>query len=148
MTAIEEARRIWKDQAIKREGKENTAYLDNLGKLTVGIGHLCQPEDRLQVGSRISDIQVDIYFVQDTEKAMEKALVQWQEIGIRTAEFLAALISVNFQLGDFAHKFPNSYKLLAGHKFDQAIANLKASAWARQTPERVKDFVKVIEALK
>lgn len=148
MTAILEARKIWKDHAVLREGKKNTVYRDSLGKLTVGIGHLCCPEDRLSLGDRISDIQVDIYFVQDTDKALDKALRQWKEINKLTPAFLAALISVNFQLGDFAQKFKNSYRLLVEHKFDQAISNLRESLWAKQTPVRVRDFIEAIEALK
>jgi GH24 family phage-related lysozyme (muramidase) len=148
MTAIEEAKKIWKEHAILREGKKNTVYRDTLGKPTVGIGHLVKPDDRLHVGDRISDIQVDIYFVQDTEDALKKALKQWKEINKLTPAFLAALISVNFQLGDFTQKFKNSYRLLVEHKFDQAISNIRASLWAKQTPVRVNDFVSAIESLK
>ena len=150
MTAILEALEIWKLHAILREGRKNVVYLDNLGYETGGIGHLLTAEDKKKyhLGSVISDIQIDIWFEQDTEKALKKALKQWKEINILTPRFLAALISVNFQLGDFSVKFKNSYQLLKQRKFDQVIANLKSSLWARQTPVRVKDFIAAIEELK
>lgn len=147
MTAILEAMELWKLRAILREGRKNVVYLDSLGKPTVGIGHLVKPEDRLHVGSRISDIQIDIFFEQDSAKALETSLKHWKAINILTPEFLAALISVNFQLGDFSVKFKNSYQLLKEHKFDQAIANIRQSLWAKQTPKRTQDFISAIEKI-
>jgi len=148
MTAIQEARDIWKRHAVLREGRKNVVYLDSVGRETVGIGHLVRPRDKLHLGQHISDIQVDIFFEQDTAQALATSLIQWKAINKLTPQFLAALISVNFQLGDFSVKFKNSFKLLREHKFDQAIANIKASLWAKQTPTRVKDFISAIETLK
>lgn len=141
---IEEAKRIWKPHAILREGRKNVVYKDSLGKLTGGIGHLIT-DGTWGLGEPIPDALIDRWFKEDTEKALQTSLRQWREINKLTPQFLAALISVNFQLGDFSKKFKNSYRLLVEHKFDQAIANIRASLWARQTPVRVKDFITAIE---
>jgi len=145
---IEEAMKIWKAHAIQREGRRNKVYLDSLKKPTVGIGHLVKPEDKLKLGDIISDIQIDIFFNKDSDKALNTSYKQWKEINILTPEWLAALISVNFQLGDFSVKFKNSYKLLVRHEFDKVIQNLQNSLWAKQTPLRVADFIEAIEVLK
>lgn len=142
---VERALEIWKQHAILREGKRNVVYYDSEGKPTVGIGHLVVQKDHLRIGDSISEEEIDGFFKQDSDQALKTSLNQWEEIGILTAEFLAALISVNFQLGNFAKKFPNSYKFLVQHKFDQAIANIKSSLWARQTPVRANDFIEAIE---
>lgn len=145
---INEALNIWKDHSIKREGCRADVYRDSLGRPTVGIGHLVQKKDYLKLGDKITDLQIEDFFQKDTAKALSVSLKQWKSIGIITPEFLAALISVNFQLGDFAWKFPNTYRLLKNHQFNKAIKNLENSLWARQTPLRVNDFINAIRSIK
>jgi GH24 family phage-related lysozyme (muramidase) len=147
---VKQAMDIWHLHALLREGRKGKVYLDSLGKPTGGIGHLLKHDEikKYPVGTILSDALIEKWFVDDSQKALETSLKHWAEIGKLTAPFLAALISVNFQLGDFSVKFKNSYKLLKEHKFDQAIVNIKGSLWARQTPVRVKDFVTAIEKIK
>lgn len=150
--SVEKALQIWKEHALLREGLRNVVYKDSLGKLTVGIGHLVLPRDKLSAGDVISAFEIDRFFEQDTKQALRASLKQWVEIGALTPEFLAALISVNFQLGDFSIKFPNTYELLKLHKFDQVIQNLrhsnKGKTWFDQTPVRVEDFITAIKGVK
>lgn len=139
---------IWRKHAIEREGYRRRVYLDSLGKPSIGIGHLVLPGDHIKLDEQISKERVEELFVRDTQKALAKSVKQMEEIGVKTPEFLAALISVNFQLGDFSVKFKNSYQLLKEGKYDEVINNLRGSIWMRQTPVRVKDFIKAIEAIK
>ncbi len=148
MTPVEDALTIWKKKAIEVEGCKNVVYLDTLGRETVGIGHLCTPSDGLKLGDQISAQRINQLFIQDTKAALETALKQFYAIGIETAEWLAALINVNFQLGDFSKKFPNSYTMLVNHLFDKVISNIENSLWMRQTPIRANDFIKAIRELK
>ncbi len=148
MTIAEDALAIWKKKAIEVEGCKNVVYLDSRGLETVGIGHLCTPADGLKLGQQISAQRIDQLFTQDTKTALETALKQFYAIGIETAEWLAALINVNFQLGNFSKKFPNSYALLINHKFDMVIQNIINSVWFKQTPRRANDFINAIRELK
>lgn len=149
---IEEALKLWKEHSLLREGCKGRVYLDSRGKPTVGIGHLVTPDDNLKVGDNISDERIERFFEEDTAGALKISLRQWKEIGLLTAEFLAALISVNFQLYDFSVKFPNTYQLLRMHKFDQVIKNLRRSnkgkTWFDQTPVRVEDFITAIQGVR
>jgi lysozyme len=145
---IRKALDIWRRHAIEREGYRRRPYLDTVGKLTIGIGHLILPEDNIKNDEQISKERVEELFQKDTAKALAKSIRQMEYIGIKTPEFLAALISANFQLGDFSVKFKNSYELLKEGKYDEVIENLRRSLWMRQTPVRVKDFIKAIEIIK
>ena len=142
---IKEAMKIWHDHALLREGKRNTVYADSLGKPTVGIGHLVTHSDGLKLGDKITDKQVQEFFTKDSQSALKKSLEQCTESGVLNPEWLAALISVNFQLGDIRKVFYTSWPLLCQGKKDAAIRGFQNSAWAKQTPVRVDDFVDAIE---
>lgn len=147
---IDKAMDIWREHAILREGKRNSPYKDSLGKWTVGIGHLILPSDNIALDSCLSDDYVYKLFEQDSQKALKISLVQQKELArknpaVNTPEFLAALISVNFQLGDWSSVFYSSYPLLLDGHYGDVIARLKSSKWYSQTPVRVNDFIEAIE---
>lgn len=150
--AIENALIKWEGHAILREGYRREVYKDSLGKLTVGIGHLITPLDGLKAGDEISDARIMDLFRKDTDAALKTSLKQIYELGKfkdpnkYDADFLAALISANYQLGDWSKKFYNTYPKLVQGRWCAVIAALKKSAWAKQTPVRVEDFCKAIEA--
>ena len=143
-------RKIWKKHALLREGKVYFVYLDSLDKLTGGIGHLLTKSEKkkYKLGDKISQEQIDIWFEKDSERATDKAIEQAQEIGIESDWFIASLISVNFQLGDFKKKFKGSYPAIVRGDYDHAIKNLRRSKWYRQTPVRVEDFIETLERAK
>jgi GH24 family phage-related lysozyme (muramidase) len=132
-----------------REGKKTKVYKDSLGKLTGGIGHLLTPEDlkKFKLGDSISEDQVTAWFNKDVAHAKDTAEKQATELGITDEWAKTVLISVNFQLGDFKAKFPDTYKVILNKNYTQAIKNLQASAWNKQTPVRVKDFTDVLGKL-
>jgi GH24 family phage-related lysozyme (muramidase) len=133
--------------AIKEEGYRNTVYLDNLGKPTVGIGHLVKFSDGLKVGDIITDARVEELFQQDSMKAIDAAFSQARAMGKEgNLEFVEALAHVNFQLGtNWNSKFYETYPLLLEGNWQQAIQNLRVSLWASQTPRRVANFTAAIE---
>ena len=65
-------------QEIKRhEGEVLKIYEDSLGYKTLGIGHLCQPEDpeySWEVGTKVSQEVVDMYYEQDFEKHYKETI--------------------------------------------------------------------------
>lgn len=147
---IEEAMKLWEIHALLREGKRNKVYKDSLGKLTVGIGHLVTPDDNLKFGDTIDEHRIKQLFRQDSDTALKLAVRQMLELkkknpNVETPEFLAALISVNFQLGDWSKVFYNSYPALVRGDVSWVTASLNRSTWQRQTPVRVADFIKAIE---
>lgn len=143
--------RLWREHAELREGVVHKVYLDSLDKPTGGIGHLLTREERKQypAGAEISKEQVFEWFFTDSVIAREAAERQAKEIGVEADWMIVALISVNFQLGaGWVKKFHTTYPLIVEHKYDEAIRNLRKSAWYRQTPVRVEDFIHALERAK
>jgi len=127
---------------VKEEGYRQVVYKDSLGKPTVGIGHLVHPKDKLKVGNKITKDRVELLFKSDVSKSIKAAMTQAQEIGQFEYDFILALTSVNFQLGNnWPSKWPNTYKQLNNGNFNAVIKAVKNSKWARQTPKRTEAFI-------
>jgi len=132
----------------EREGVETKVYKDSRGKLTVGIGHLVQPEDNLKLGDTITDAQVTEFFKKDSAAAVSAAKSQASMAKISDSNFLVYLASVNFQLGtkwNTVHR--KTWALIMEGKYEEAATEVGKSTWNRQTPVRVKDFQKALRAL-
>ena len=130
-----------------REGKRYDVYLDSVGKPTVGIGHLVLKEDNLKVGDRVTEEQIAIWFDKDIKKALNKALVQCQELNIHDEEVVNIFTSTNFQLGDFKSVFSSSFDLIKNKRYSKAILNIASSKWMQQTPIRAGDMISAITKL-
>jgi len=145
-----------------REGSVSKSYLDSLGKLTGGVGHLLL-EDEKKIYPKGTKIPKDVrerWMEKDSIKAWDAAIEQASDLGVSEHEqFIEALGSVNFQMGtNWMKKFPSAYKALKSGDFKEAIDQLEwvnprkkekgASNWKKQTPVRVKDFVEAIKELK
>ena len=139
---------IAKANLVQVEGNKNYAYIDSQGILTGGIGHKITASDGYTLNQAIPQNVVDAWFSSDTSKAYSAALSQSSELGRSgDANFVAALISVNFQLGvNWKNKFANTYNLLKKGNWQQAIQNLYKSAWYSQTPARVQQFASAIQS--
>ena len=60
-----------KEEIKRHEGEVLEIYEDSLGYKTLGIGHLCKPEDPeydWEVGTKVSQEVVDLYFADDFVK--------------------------------------------------------------------------------
>lgn len=130
-----------------REGKRYDVYLDSVGKPTVGIGHLVLKEDNLKVGDRVTEEQIAIWFDKDIKKALNKALVQCQELNIHDEEIVNIFTSANFQLGDFKSVFSSSFDLIKNKRYSKAILNIATSKWMQQSPIRAGDMISAITKL-
>lgn len=131
---------------LDEEGERLDVYRDHLGHLTVGIGHLVTPLDGLKFGQVITQAQSRAFFKKDIKVALDAAKEQAAELNKYDEDFIIALAHVNFQLGEFwRSKFPNTWSALKNGNWRVAINNLKASAWARQTPQRVANFIGAIQ---
>jgi GH24 family phage-related lysozyme (muramidase) len=66
-----------KQQIKRHEGEVLNIYEDSLGYKTLGIGHLCQPQDpeyTYEVGTKISQEVVDKYFKLDFDKHYKETI--------------------------------------------------------------------------
>ena len=144
------------DHLVLREGNKEKSYLDSLGKLTAGIGHLLSPEEAklYTEGTVVPEETRNNWFEADSAKATKAAYDQAQEI--QALSLIPALTSVNFQLGTaWTEKFPTAYEHLKNGNYESAIQEIentsegsgKLSDWNKQTPVRVKDFVASIREL-
>ena len=147
----------------EREGVRNESYKDSLGKLTGGVGHLLTPEEQklYPEGTKIPQEVVDKWLEQDLAKAQAAAKKQTDAMRRQgravDPRFEESLISVNFQLGEnWTQKFPTAWKNLQSGDYQGAISQIQfadptnkpgmKSKWAEQTPVRVDDFTKAIQA--
>lgn len=142
-----------------REGVKNVIYIDTLGKPTGGVGHLLDPKERKKfpIGTMLKDSVIENWLTEDIQEALEACNSQCTILGLYDKDFKIALTSVNFQLGTkWYKKFPNAWKCLCNGEYQKAIDELlyynkekeEYSLWYKQTPTRVKDFVKAIETIK
>lgn len=139
---LKAVRAKWRTHAVDREGLRTRVYRDSRGKLTVGIGHLVVVRDNLKLGDVISVARVEQLFAQDSQRAIDLAMSQAKQLRkAQDIDFIVALVSVNFQLGDWRIVFRNTYPAMVRGEKDRVIASLQRSAWAKQTPVRVKDFI-------
>ncbi len=139
---------VFTQHARTREGYSTTVYLDSLGKPTVGIGHLVVPADGLKVGDVITDAQVMAFWYKDSAAAFAASAKQAGEAVICDPCFVAALASVNYQLGTgWRRKFPTVWALIRAGAYNAAADMLEGSLWMRQTPVRVRDFQAALRAL-
>ena len=129
----------------KREGARRKVYLDSLKKPTVGIGHLVKTEDKLKVGDVVTNKQISDFFKVDGAGALSAAKKQASKAGIKDANFIACLGSVNFQLGTgWIRKFRRAWAMILDGKYSDAAESLESTRWFKQTPIRVKDFQKAL----
>lgn len=131
---------------IKKEGRRNDVYRDSLGKLTVGIGHLVLPSDKLKLGDVISNERVEQLFIQDLTAAFNMAKKQAKELGRYNPQMIVALTNVCFQSGlwwNLVHR--RAWAALKKGDGQTASKILSSSLWAKQTPTRVADFIGVIQ---
>lgn len=124
------------------EGRVLHAYTDSLGYLTIGIGRLIDKRR----GGGISNEEADILKRNDVAKVrrqLDEKLPWWRELDpVRQR----AIQNMAFQLGiDGLQEFKTSLRHIQSRNWSSAAANLRASLWARQTPNRAGRVIRMIE---
>jgi GH24 family phage-related lysozyme (muramidase) len=144
------------DHLKNREGFRNKVYRDSLGYLTAGYGHKLTPEEQQEYkeGDLVDSEKLNFWFNADGQKAYDAAVSQAKQLGVEDQEFVNALFSVNFQLGENwwdssvnpnAHK--KTWQYLSEGDYTKAAEEVYDSDWAKQTPKRVDDFSNAIRNL-
>lgn len=80
--------------------------------------------------------------------AFNAAVEQAKEAGICDSCFIAALASVNLQLGtNWTTKYTYKWSLIMAGKYDAAADRTLVGEWYQQTPVRARDFEMALRAL-
>ena len=79
------------------EGERLTVYLDPVGKLTVGVGHLVTPADKLRLGDKITKAQSEAFLARDLA-GTEAGVTRLAKATLSGNEF-SALVSLAFNIG-------------------------------------------------
>lgn len=87
-----------KQALLDEDGVRHTVYRDAAGYPTVGIGHLVQPKDGLQVGDRISNAQALAFLAADLRAAEEEARALLGDLEVHQHEF-DALVDLIYNVG-------------------------------------------------
>lgn len=129
---------------IKRhEGEVLEIYKDSLGYKTLGIGHLCQPNDPeydWEVGTKVSQDVVDLYYEDDFNKHLAEAI---HVFGTEEAfynlpqDIQHVLVNMCFNLGGTRlSKFKNMLKACREHDWKQMSIEMEDSRWFKQVGRR------------
>lgn len=144
------------DHLKNREGFRNKVYRDSRGILTAGYGHKLTEDEKLQYKENdlVDSDKLNLWFNADGQKAYDAAISQAKQLGEEDPDFVNALFSVNFQLGENwwdgsvnpdAHK--KTWQYLSDGDYTKAAEEVYDSTWAKQTPTRVDDFSNAIRNL-
>lgn len=122
-----------RDLLSRDEGRVNKPYLDSLGFVTWGVGHLCDPKRPTHIPDHVVDAMLD-YDIAQHQKELFDALPWVADLDeVRRA----VVTSMAFQLGvPGLLGFKNSLALLQAGHYEEAADNFLKSRAAQQTPER------------
>ena len=135
-------------QDIKRhEGEVLEIYEDSLGYKTLGIGHLCQPEDpeyKWKVGTKVSQEIVDMYYENDFDKHYKEAIHVFgsEEDFEKLPEVIQrVLVNMCFNLGGSRlSKFRNMLKACRNHDWKEMSVQMEDSRWFNQVGGRSREL--------
>ena len=139
-------------QDIKRhEGEVLEIYKDSLGYKTLGVGHLCQPNDPeydWAVGTSVSQEVVDMYYEDDFDKHYMEAIhvfgshEDWDEL---PEVIQRVLVNMCFNLGGSRlSKFRNMLKACRNHDWKEMAVQMEDSRWYRQVGRRSKELQEMV----
>lgn len=135
-------------QLTIHEGRKAVSYLDSVGLLTGGIGHLLRSNEipKYPKGTPISDEQIEAWYTADSAAAIKIAqdmfITVWDSLsGIRKR----ALADLAYNLGKGGlGKFVNFGAAIKAQNFDQAGQELYNSVWYKQVGRRGPNIVAMI----
>jgi lysozyme len=131
-----------KAQLILDEGEKLTAYWDTTGNLTIGIGHLIIPSDKIGVGQTISQEQCDALFAADLQTAIDTCVKAPFVPYVKQPEAIQeVLVQICFNEGIYRlEEFVTFLTLLHNHNYSAAANDLEQTLYARQVPDRVSRY--------
>ena len=128
---------------IKRhEGEVLEIYMDSLGYKTLGVGHLCQPEDpeySWEVGTAVSQEIVDMYYDSDFNKHLLEAIhiVGEEDFKNLPEAIQRVIVNMCFNLGGTRlSKFKNMLAACRKHDWAEMARQMEDSRWFNQVGRR------------
>ena len=143
-------------QEIKRhEGEVLEIYMDSLGYKTLGVGHLCQPNDpeyNWEVGTPVSQEVVDMYYEQDFKKHYQETIHvygSYEDFQKLPELIQRVLVNMCFNLGGTRlSKFKNMLKACKEHNWNEMARQMQDSRWYYQVGRRSKELQQAVLSVK
>ena len=126
----------------KSEGCKLTAYLDPVGKLTVGVGHLVLTKDNIKLGDTITQEQSDAILRSDLADS-ERAVNAFVKVQL-TQNMYDALIDFVFNVGSKSFAGSTLLKKINANLFQDAA--LEFAKWNKAGGKVLPGLVKRREA--
>ena len=138
---------LCKEEIKRHEGEVLEIYKDSLGYKTLGIGHLCQPEDpeyKWEVGTKVPQEVVDMYYEDDFKKHYIEAIHVFgsEEDFEKLPEVIQrVLVNMCFNLGGSRlSKFRNMLKACRNHDWKTMAVEMEDSRWYNQVGGRSREL--------
>tara|TARA_R100001082_G_scaffold82312_1_gene49162 strand:+ start:88 stop:552 length:465 start_codon:yes stop_codon:yes gene_type:complete len=142
---------LCKAEITRHEGKILKIYEDSLGYKTLGIGHLCQPEDPeydWEIGTKVSEEVVNMYFEDDFKKHLEETIHVFgteKEFYNLPSDIQRVLVNMCFNLGGTRlSKFKNMLKACRANDWNEMAKQMEDSRWYGQVGRRSKELQDIV----
>ena len=136
------------DQIKSDEGCRLDVYNDSLGFPTAGIGHLLPHDSPLKVGDKITQVQCDAYFQQDLAVAISGCRRLLSTFDALPDAAQAVLVNMCFNMGAGGlGEFHHFLAAVQNADWQEAVAEMQNSKWAKQLPARSGRLVSMIETI-
>jgi lysozyme len=142
---------LCKAEIKRHEGEVLEIYEDSLGYKTLGIGHLCQPEDpeySWKIGTKVSQEVVNMYYEQDFQKHYQEAVHvygSYEDFKNLPEPIQRVLVNMCFNLGGTRFsKFKNMLRACREHNWEQMAAEMENSRWYSQVGRRSQELQKMV----
>lgn len=131
-------------ELIRDEGWRNTAYADQFGNQTIGVGHKLHRSE-LPAG-KWSDDKVSKALDADIAEALSDIQGEPWFAVCDTDARRRALVNMRFQLGGRGLRgFVHSLLYIQNQQWEKAGEHLRESLWYSQTPVRAERVIRQIE---
>ena len=142
---------LCKAEIKRHEGEVLEIYMDSLGYKTLGVGHLCQPNDpeyNWEVGTPVTQEVVDMYYEDDFEKHYKEAMHVFgsEEDFEKLPEVIQrVLVNMCFNLGGSRlSKFRNMLKACRKHDWAKMAVEMEDCRWFKQVGRRSVELQKIV----
>ena len=134
---------LCKAEIKRHEGEVLEIYNDSLGYKTLGVGHLCQPQDEeydWEIGTPVSQEVVDKYYMIDFDRHHAEAIHVFgssEDFNKLPEDIQRVLVNMCFNLGGTRlSKFRNMLKACREHNWTEMAAQMEDSRWFKQVGRR------------
>ena len=128
----------------KNEGFRNQVYYDQLGKPTIGFGHLITQKEKFLHRKKYSKKYLNTIFENDFNLALNDFIKNYSVKSL-SKNLQEVLLEIIFQLGiKNCLKFKKFNKLLKKKLRHMAALEMLISRWYVQTPKRVEKLIDLL----